>query len=152
MLRVRIEEVVAVVGEAGGCQGEDARAAVEDLVDDLALVVQRRVIAEKCICACCRVYAALVQLDPRIVEASLRSQGGAESSVGGASVSSVCVAQNDDRIARGPGVDVVGDLLQVSVACDVILVQLVIIRFDHRLIRIRLTASSSLCSINVLAC
>lgn len=92
-----------------------------------------------------------MQLDPRIVEASLRSQGGAESSVGGASVSSVCVAQNDDRIARGPGVDVVGDLLQVSVACDVILVQLVIIRFDHRLIRIRLTASSSLCSMIVLA-
>ena len=92
MLRVRVEEVAAVVGEAGGCQREDARAAVEDLVDDLALVVQRRVIAEKCICACCRVYAALVQLDPRIVEASLRSQGGTESSVGGASVSSVGVA------------------------------------------------------------
>ena len=55
MLRVRVEEVAAVVGEAGGCQGEDARAAVEDLVDDLALVVQRRVIAEKGICAGCRV-------------------------------------------------------------------------------------------------
>jgi hypothetical protein len=50
----------------------------------------------------------------------LRSQGGAESSVGGACVPSVGVAQDDDCVACGPGVDVVRDLLQVGIACDVI--------------------------------
>lgn len=62
----------------------------------------------------------MLELDPGVGEAVL---GGEERGVvGGARVARVGVAEDEDGVADGVGVDLVGDLLDVGCACALVAV------------------------------
>lgn len=106
---VGLQEVGRVVAEVGGGEGQQLGAAVEELVDGLAGVGGRGVLAEE--------FgrgrgARVLELDPGVGEAVL---GGEEGDVvGDARVARVGVAEDEDRVADGVGVDSGGDLLDVG--------------------------------------
>jgi hypothetical protein len=119
---VGVEEVVAVVAEGGGFEGDDAGAAVEEFVDGLAGVGLGWVVAEQSIGAGGGVDAVLLKLDPGVGQAALCSERGTKGSVRRASVSAVCVSEQKYGVADRPLADVVSDLLQVGVASSVVVV------------------------------
>lgn len=105
---VGLEELGALVGPVRRLEAHQGPAAVEDLVDRLALVGRARVVAEV---LDRRRDAAEDQLHLRVREPRLRDERGHD--VRHARVPAVGVAEHDDRVADAPGVDVVRHLLEV---------------------------------------
>lgn len=106
---VGLQEVGRVVAEVGGRQRQQLGAAVEELVDRLAGVGGRGVLAEELGRGR---RARVLELDPDVREAVL---GGEEGDVvGDARVARVGVAEDEDRVADGVSVDGGGDLLDVG--------------------------------------
>lgn len=108
---VGLQELCALVGEVGGLDVEDGVAAVEDLVDGLAVVCGAGVGAEGLLGGD---DAVALELQPDVRHAVLRGEDA--DVVRGAGVARVGVAEDEDGVAGGVGVDVVGDLVQVAVA------------------------------------
>lgn len=108
---VGLEELAALVVEVGGLEVDDGIAAVEGLVDRLAVVCGAGVGAKGLGGGH---DAGALKLEPDVAHAVLRGEDA--DLVRRAGVAGVCVAKDKDGVADGPGVDVVGDLVEVAVA------------------------------------
>lgn len=106
---IRLQELVALVVERVSGQANDGVAAVEELVDSLAVVGGAGVGADG---LHGWLDARADQLDPCVRQAVLGPEGG--DVVRRARVAAVGVAKDEHGVAHAPGVDVVGDLLHVA--------------------------------------
>lgn len=109
-----VQELGPLVVVAGRVQGEQPAAAVEDLVDDLAVVRRGRRGAEQRVGALRRCRAALDQLHPGVRQSVVVDQRA--DVVGAAGVAGVRVTHDEHRVARRVRPDEVRELLDVGAA------------------------------------
>lgn len=111
-----VEEVIAIIGEAGRLEVDDLGAAIEELVNDFAVVGLCWVVAQQGVCTSSRFDAVFAQLHPWVGETILCAKAGANGCVFSARVAAIGVANDDDSVSARPSVNVVGNLLYVGLA------------------------------------
>lgn len=105
---VGLEELAALIVEGSSIQSCDGIASVQNLVNDLAAVDKGWVVAEGLLS---RGYTTPFVDNPGIFEVVLRPKDA--DVVFSSRVASVGVSHHNDRIALGPGADVISNLLDI---------------------------------------